>query len=140
MSASGSEDIGMRLNQYPADQGGGPGGGQQKLASTPAQKKAAADALQENIKPQTKTAGHHADEGTSEVVRAFDAKDGYGWFMSSALKKAHKTWGEQMQAQMNRLHADQAALLRTNVQLSNTDLAARSGVQSVHTPSIFDKY
>lgn len=141
MSAGGSEPaIGMRLNQYKPDQGSGSGGGRQNLVSTPAEKKAAAQALKDHIEPDTKDAGCHADEETSGAVKAFDAKDGHGWLMSSALKKAHKTWGEQVQAQMNRLGADKAALLRTNVLLTDTDLDIRSGVQGVRTPSVFDGY
>lgn len=141
MSAGGSEHaIGMRLNQYPPDQGGGSGGGQQNLVSTPAEKKAAAKAIEDHIEPDTKKAGHYTDEETAGVVKAFDAKDGHGWLMSSALKKAHKTWGEQVQALMNRLGSEKSALRNTNILLTNTDFDVRSGVQGVRTPSVFDEF
>lgn len=141
MSAGGPEHaIGMRLNQNAPDQGGGSGGGQQNLVSTPAEKKAAAKAIEDHIEPDTKKAGHHADQDTSGVVKAFDAKDGHGWLMSSALKKAHKKWGEQVHALMNRLGSEKASLRSTNILLTNTDFDIRSGVQSVRTPSVFDGF
>ncbi|MEU0632230.1 hypothetical protein [Streptomyces sp. NPDC005989] len=130
----------MRLNQHPADQGGSSGGGQQNLVSTPAEKKAAAKAIEDHIEPDTKKAGRHVDEDTSGVVKAFDAKDGHGWLMSSAMKKAHKTWGEQVQALMNRLGSEKVSLRETNILLTNTDFDVRSGVQGVRTPSVFDGF
>ncbi|MEU9621816.1 hypothetical protein [Streptomyces sp. NPDC048155] len=141
MSAGGSEHAtGMRLNRYPPDQGGGSRGGQQDLVSTPAEKKAAAKAIEDHIEPDTKKAGHCTDEETAGAVKAFDAKDGHGWLMSSSLKKAHETWGEQVQALMNRLGSEKAALRSTNILLTNTDFDVRSGVQGVRTPSAFDGF
>ncbi|MFF7976231.1 hypothetical protein [Streptomyces sp. NPDC007905] len=86
------------MNQLPADLGGGgsTGGGQPDLASSPAEKKAAANTLHNEIEPHTTTAGAWADDETSAVVKAFDAKDGHGWVTSSAVSKAHKTWSEQV--------------------------------------------
>ncbi|WP_260149033.1 hypothetical protein [Streptomyces sp. PanSC9] len=135
-----SSDIRMRLNQYPADAGGGSGGAQPNLVSTPAQKKAAATAIEDHIEPDTKKAGNHADEETSAAVKAFDAKDGHGWLLSSSLKKAHKTWGEQVHALMNRLGSEKSALRSTNLLLTNTDVGVRAGVQTVRTPSALDQY
>ena len=104
MAGSGGERaLGTRLNQYPADPGGGgsTGGGGPDLASSPAEKKAAADTLHNDIEPDTKKAGAWADDETSAVVKAFDAKDGHGWLTSGAVGKAHKTWGEQVQNLVN---------------------------------------
>ncbi|MBQ0985605.1 hypothetical protein KBZ10_13995 [Streptomyces sp. F63] len=130
----------MHLNQHPADRGGAFGGGQQNLASTPAQKKAAAKAIEDHIEPDTKKAGDYADEATSGVVKAFDAKDGHGWLMSSSVKKARKTWDQQVQALMNRLGAEKTALRSTSSLFTNTDLGVRAGVQGVRTPSALDQY
>ncbi|MFI6689722.1 hypothetical protein [Streptomyces sp. NPDC050485] len=63
------------------------------MASTPAQKQAAARAIEEHIEPDTRTSGSWADDETAAVVKEFDARDGHGWLASGALKKAHKTWG-----------------------------------------------
>ncbi|WP_406106306.1 hypothetical protein OG698_28375 [Streptomyces sp. NBC_01003] len=141
---------GMQLNQIPADPSSttgppgptfyGPPSGQQNLVSSPAQKKAAAKAIEDHIEPDTKKAGDYSDEETSGVVKAFDAKDGHGWLMSSSLKKAHKTWGEQVQTLMNRLGSEKASLRSTNILLTNKDFGVRSGVQGVPTPSAFDRY
>ncbi|WP_330354496.1 hypothetical protein [Streptomyces chartreusis] len=142
MSLSRDEpSTGMRLNQYPAEGGSsGSGGGQPNLASTPAEKTSAAKAIEGQIEPGTKRAGDWADNATSGVVKAFNAKDGNGWLVSAAMKKAHKTWGEQVQGLMHRLGSEKVALRNTNMLLTNTDFAVGSDVQSVRTPSPFDQY
>jgi hypothetical protein len=128
----------MRLNQYPADPGGGgPTGGQPDLASSPAEKRTAANSIEQNIEPGTKKAGDAADEQTNAVVKAFDAKDGHGWLTSAAVGKAHKTWGEQVQTLMTRLSAEKGALRGTNAVLSGTDFGVASGVR---TSSALDVY
>ncbi|MEU0006501.1 hypothetical protein ABZ079_20060 [Streptomyces sp. NPDC006314] len=137
--SDGEQAVGMRLNQYPADPGGGgsTGGGQPDLASSPAEKRAAANSIENNIEPGTKKAGDAADEQTDAVVKAFDAKDGHGWLTSAAVSKAHKTWGEQVQTLMTRLSSEKAALRGTNTVLSGTDLGVASGVR---TSSALDAY
>ncbi|MBJ6643489.1 hypothetical protein H4N48_08525 [Streptomyces sp. BSE7-9] len=122
----------MRLNQYPADTGGptGPvGAGRKDLASSPAQKKAAAKAIQDNLEPDTRKAGDLADDETGAAVKAFAAKDGDGWVTSTGLKKAHRTWGEQVQALMNRLGSEKEALRSTNILLQNTDFGVGLGIR-----------
>ncbi|WP_307854169.1 hypothetical protein [Streptomyces tagetis] len=122
----------MRLNQYPVEPGGSPGplgGGPADLASSPAQKKAAAKAIKEHLEPETQKAGATADESTGAAVKAFAPKDGEGWVTSSALKKAHKTWGEQVQNLMNRLGGEKEALQNTNILLQNTDFGVGQGVR-----------
>lgn len=126
------QPVGMTLNQYPADPGGstGPGlGGTPDFGSSPAQKKAAARAIEEHIEPDTKKAGDVADEETGAAVKAFAAKDGHGWVTSGALKKAHETWGEQVQGLMNRLGSEKAALRNTNTLFQNTDFGVGLGVR-----------
>ncbi|MBN0048054.1 hypothetical protein JS756_28870 [Streptomyces actuosus] len=62
------------------------------MASSPAEKRAAAKAIEQHIEPETRESGDYADEQTDAVVKAFDAEDGHGWVTSSAVKKAHKKW------------------------------------------------
>ncbi|MFG3550113.1 hypothetical protein [Streptomyces sp. NPDC047725] len=127
----GPGPAGMQLNQYPADQGG-PGpvfGGQKDLASSPAQKKAAAKAIEDHLEPDTRKAGDWADESTGAAVKAFAAKDGDGWITSGALKKAHKTWGEQVQNLMTRLSSEKEALRSTSILFRNTDFGVGQGMR-----------
>jgi len=127
--------VAMRLNQLPADSGGSttppPGltGGQKDLASSPAEKKAAANAIEQHIQPDTSKAGRWTDEDTASAVKAFGAKDGEGWLTSSALKKAHKTWGEQVKSLMDRLGSEKEALRSANTVLQSTDLTVGSRVR-----------
>ncbi|MEU8849021.1 hypothetical protein AB0C70_22850 [Streptomyces sp. NPDC048564] len=114
----------MQLNQLPADGGGSAGGfanGQKDLASSPAEKRAAAQAIEERIEPGTRKSGNLADDETKSAVKAFGAIDGHGWLTSGALKKAHKTWGEQVQNLMNRLGSEKEALRSTGTLFQNTD-------------------
>ncbi|MBT3154894.1 hypothetical protein HTV45_29170 [Streptomyces sp. CHD11] len=122
----------MELNQYPADPGGSPGpvvGGSKDLASSPAQKKAAAKAIQDHIEPDTRKAGDWADEETGAAVKAFAAKDGHGWVTSTALRKAHKTWGEQVQNLMNRLSSEKEALRSTGILFQGLDFGVGQGIR-----------
>jgi hypothetical protein len=119
----------MRLNQYPADSGGS-SGGQKDLASSPAEKQAAARAIEDHIEPSTRKSGAWADDETDAAVKSFAAKDGHGWVTSGAFKKAHKTWGEQVQNLMNRLASEKEALRSTNKVLQNTDLGVGTGVRN----------
>ena len=128
----------MRLNHLPdGPDGGGYTGGQPDLASSPAQKRAAANALEQRIEPGTKKAGDAADEQTNAVVKAFGAKDGHGWLTSGAVSKAHKTWGDQVQNLMNRLSSEKSALRGANTVLTGTDVGVGS---SVRTSSTLDAY
>jgi hypothetical protein len=107
------------------------------VAHSPDEKKAAADTLCNEIEPHTKTAGQWADDETAAVVKAFDAKDGYGWHTSGAVSKAHKIWGEQVQNFLNRLAGDEAALRNSNTVLTGTDVGVGSTARKV---SVFDAY
>ncbi|MFJ4685965.1 hypothetical protein ACIQNG_06300 [Streptomyces sp. NPDC091377] len=91
------------------------------FGSSPEQKKAAANALEQHIEPDTKKAGEHADDRTGAAVTAFGAKDGDGWVTSAALKKAHTTWGEKVGRLGNRLGSDKQALRATNTLFRGTD-------------------
>ncbi|MEU3409970.1 hypothetical protein ABZ760_01600 [Streptomyces sp. NPDC006658] len=99
----------------------GVGGGRPDLASSPAQKRAAANALQQHIQPDTKKAGDGAEAQTNAVVKAFGPKDGHGWLTSGAVGKAYKAWGEQVRGLLDRLSSEQASLRATNVVFGGTD-------------------
>ncbi|MFF2199069.1 hypothetical protein [Streptomyces sp. NPDC058145] len=107
--------------------GRGPGAG--RLASTPAEKRAAAKALNDHIEPDTRRAGEWADDETGAAVKAFGARDGHGWLTSTALREAHATWGDQVRNLMDRLGAEKDALRSTNVVLTGSDLAAGSALR-----------
>jgi hypothetical protein len=137
-TAGTEQTVGTRLNQLPAERGGGaPAGGRKDLASSPAQKKAAARAIEEHIEPDTAKAGRWADEDTGSAVKAFRAKDGDGWATSAALKKAHETWGGQVKNLMDRLDAEKGALRSANTVLQGTDLAVGAEARRI---SPLDRY
>lgn len=109
----------MQLNQV--DPGNGRNGAPD-LASTPAQKKAAANAIEQHLEPDTKKAGDVAEEKTNTAVKEFNGKGGHGWDTSDALKKAHGTWEKQVKALMDRLSADKSALRSTHILFQNQDI------------------
>ncbi|WP_030345421.1 hypothetical protein [Streptomyces sp. NRRL S-1022] len=113
------------------------GGGRPDLASSSAEKTAAANTLHNDIQPDTKAAGQWADDETSAVVKAFGAKDGHGWLLSGAVSKAHKTWGEQVQDFVNRLAGDESALRSDSTLLAGTDIGVGGTARKV---SVLDTY
>jgi hypothetical protein len=125
--------VGMRLNQLPADVTGptgpsGPSGGP-NLASSPAEKKAAAKAIEDDIQPGTDKAGRWADHETEAAIKAFGAKDGDGWLTSGSLKKAHAAWGEQVKNLVNRLDSEKIALRSSSNVLTGSDVAVGSAAR-----------
>lgn len=127
-----AQPVGMQLNQIPGDIGGSPTAqglpeGQKNLVSSPAQKQAAANAIEQHIEPDTRKAAGHADTETNGAVKAF--RD--GWRTSGALKRAHTAWGEQVTNLMNRLGSDKAALRSTNTTLQTTDFQVGSDTNAV---------
>ncbi|WP_438297146.1 hypothetical protein [Streptomyces sp. HUAS TT7] len=134
--------VGVELNQMPADAGGatfpsGSAGGRKDFASSPAQKAAAARAIEQHIEPDTRESGAWADEQTSTVVREFGAKNGHSWLASAALAKAHEAWDGQVKNLMNRLGSEKGALRSTNSLWQRTD----AGVgRQVRGPSPIDTY
>ncbi|MGW8066419.1 hypothetical protein ACVV2G_30095 [Streptomyces ziwulingensis] len=133
-------DGNMRLNQLPAEPGGGGNGGPRGpyLASTPAEKKKAATSIEEHVEPETRKAGDLADESTAAAVKEFGPKDAGGWATSGALKSAHETWGRQVQALMNRLGGEKESLRAVNTLLNGTDFQV--GAASRRVPSPLDGY
>lgn len=109
------------------------GTGQSDLVSTPEAKKSAADTI-DHLEHGTKDSGTHADESTANIVKAFGPHDGHGWVTSGALKKAHHTWGEQVQALMNRLGYEKSALVGAKTRLHNTDFGIKHGIARPGSP------
>lgn len=92
----------MRLNQAPADPGGG---GPGVLATAPPEKKKAADTIENVLQPGTKKAADAADEPTQGAVKAFT-----GWETAAGLTKAHSHWDDQVKRLMGRLDSEKRAL------------------------------
>ncbi|SMF16094.1 hypothetical protein [Streptomyces sp. Amel2xC10] len=129
--------VGVQIDHVPPEPGGagspsGPFIGPvvpPNLVSTPAQKKAAAQAIEDHIEPDTSKAGDYADDETGKAVTAFAPKDGDGWVTSTSLKSAHKTWGDQVKNLMNRLASEKAALRSTGLLFQTTDLGIGTGLR-----------
>ncbi|MDQ0797221.1 hypothetical protein [Streptomyces sp. B1I3] len=122
----------MRLNQLPGDQGptGQPpllGSSQSPdLATAPAKKKKAANSIEKNIEPGTRTAANAADEGVRGAITEFK-----GWETASGLKKAHEQWDTQVKRLMGRLSREKSALRNTAIMFSNNDLETEAGFAPV---------
>ncbi|MET9420042.1 hypothetical protein ABZY06_04785 [Streptomyces sp. NPDC006540] len=109
----------MQLN--PSAPAGG-GSSAPDLAASPAAKKKAAQAIEEEVEPGVRTGGMHADESTNAAVKEFGARDGYGWDTSGALKKAHETWGKQVKVLLDRLASEKYALSRTGIDFKSNEI------------------
>ncbi|MFC7303217.1 hypothetical protein ACFQVC_03170 [Streptomyces monticola] len=119
-NASGSNSAQTRLNQVapPSGDGGGPA----DLASTPAEKRTAANAIEQHLEPGTAKAGNTVEISTESAVSEFRGKDGHGWDTSTALKKAHAAWEKQVKSLVGRLSAEKYALRETATRIQNTDI------------------
>ncbi len=91
----------MRLNGVLAADGGGGG----TFASTPAQKRSAANTIETELEPNTKKATEHADESTGTAVKGFD-----GWDAALGLKKVADTWDQQVKVLIGRLGSEKGSL------------------------------
>lgn len=121
----------MRLNQAAPSAGGS--GSASDLASSPTEKKTAANAIERHLEPDTKKAGHVAEEKTTAAVKEFSGKEGSGWATSGALKKAHSTWEEQVKALVDRLGGDKGALRNTSVLFQNNDVGISTQIRQSST-------
>ncbi|MEH0546234.1 hypothetical protein QA802_25115 [Streptomyces sp. B21-105] len=124
-----------RLNELAADGGGRAPG--KDFASTPAQKKAAAKAIEEHLEPDTSKAGAKAAESTGAAATAFGPGDGEGWLTGQALKTAKETWSQQLTTLMNRLGSEKAALRATGLLFQGTDTGVGSGIRN---SSVLDSF
>lgn len=93
-----------QLNGIPPEPSGS-GGGKPDFASTPAQKKAAAGTIENELEPNTKKAAEHADDSTSSAHKGFG-----GWETAAGLKTVADTWDQQVRTLMGRLAAEKNAL------------------------------
>ncbi|MFE0739138.1 hypothetical protein [Streptomyces sp. NPDC058855] len=131
------QSVRTRLNQIPADAGtagsAGALGGPKNLASSPAEKKAAAKAIEDHVEPDTRKAGEWAESETNDAIKEFRN----GWLTSGALKKAHEAWTQQVNNLMNRLASEKAALRSANTVLHGADIETGANARSV---SVIDAY
>ncbi|MEV8389576.1 MULTISPECIES: hypothetical protein [unclassified Streptomyces] len=126
----------MQLNRVPDEDRPPaplPGGGAPNLASTPAQKRAAANTIETELQPNTKKAGDWADASMTTAISAFS-----GWATASGLKTAQTTWESQVKTLVGRLNTEKGALRATVTILTGTDVDRRSTLSGI--PSNFDKY
>ncbi|MFE3579633.1 hypothetical protein [Streptomyces vinaceus] len=103
--ADASGQVDMRLNGTGAPAGPLAPGGSGTFGSTPAEKTAAANTIETELEPNTKTATDHADEATNTAVKGFD-----GWDTAAGMKKLAETWDEQVKVLMGRLGSEKSAL------------------------------
>ncbi|WP_223279309.1 hypothetical protein [Streptomyces sp. SDr-06] len=108
--------------------------GQSGLVSTPEAKRSAANTIETRLEPDTKKSGTHADESTAAAIKEFGPHDGHGWVTSGALKKAHHTWGEQVQGLMNRLAGEKSALRGANSLFQKTDFGVHQDIGRPDSP------
>ncbi|MFJ3832850.1 hypothetical protein ACIPWI_33585 [Streptomyces sp. NPDC090046] len=111
--------MGLRLNSGP--QGPFAPGGSKDFASTPAEKKAAAGAIQNELEPATKTAAEHADDATSSAHMGFD-----GWQTAVGLKKVADSWDQQVNTLMGRLSSEKVALGGAESMFARNDVGVGS--------------
>ncbi|MGW8885002.1 hypothetical protein [Streptomyces sp. NPDC055749] len=109
-----------RLNQLPADGSGptGPTGSTPDLATAPAAKKKAANAIETKLEPGTKSAADAADESTRKAITEFS-----DWDTGAGLKKAHAHWDTQVKRLMARLSSEKSSLRNTSILFNNQDIS-----------------
>ncbi|MEU9607706.1 hypothetical protein [Streptomyces sp. NPDC048057] len=130
------ESVQTQLNQNAPLDGGGGGGPSGDLASSPAKKRAAANAIEHRLEPGTKKAGSIPEENTTAAVTAFKG-DGQGWATSGALQKALQTWQDQVRALLGRLSAEKSGLRDAAGTLQGSDAGAGDRIRG---SSRFDAY
>ncbi|MFJ8649031.1 hypothetical protein ACIRNI_23280 [Streptomyces sp. NPDC093546] len=133
--AAARQATSMRLNQLPADPGGGggvagPGG---ILESSPAEKRAAANTIDNSLVKQTTDATNWADEATTGAIGSLK-----GWETAAGLKTVESTWDKQVKTLIGRLHHESRALRSTVVTLGGVDSGRGQRINSV--PSSFNSY
>ncbi|MET9963548.1 hypothetical protein ABZ128_31505 [Streptomyces sp. NPDC006326] len=98
-----------------------PAPGSKDFASTPAQKKAAANTIETELEPATKKAAEHADSATSTAQKGFE-----GWETAAGLKKVADTWDQQVKSLMARLASEKTALRGAHNLITGNDTGIRS--------------
>jgi hypothetical protein len=131
--AASRQETSMRLNQLPAEPGGGGAGGGKGLVSTPTEKRAAANTIETVIVPDTKKATDWADEATTGAVGALK-----GWETAAGLKTVQSTWEKQVKTLTARLNREKGALRATVTTLTGVDVGRGQAIASI--PSNLSKY
>lgn len=110
---------GMRLNQFAAGGGGGGGGNTPfgGLCTSPAEKKAAAGVIEDELVPGLTKAGDDADTKSNTAIGEFK-----GWDTALGLKHVLTEWQTQVKALTKRIGGEKEALRGTNVLFTGTDL------------------
>ncbi|MFD4914075.1 hypothetical protein ACFWNR_12715 [Streptomyces virginiae] len=91
--------------------------GAKDFASSPAEKSAAANTIENELEHATKTAAEHADDATGTAQKGFE-----GWETASGLKKVADTWDQQVKSLMGRLSREKAALREASGSIRGTDV------------------
>ncbi|MCX5377410.1 hypothetical protein [Streptomyces sp. NBC_00091] len=125
--SAAADQAAMRLNSGPPPGPLLPGTGD--FASTPAEKKAAANTIENDLEPSTKKAADHADEASNGAVKTFD-----GWSTAAGLKKVQETWDRQVTGLMGRLASEKTALRGTSNLFLRNDISTGDGF-SILKPS-----
>ncbi|GAA3284596.1 hypothetical protein [Streptomyces lavendulae] len=116
-SGSGADRrVGTRLNGAPGPMGPFAPGAGPDFASTPAEKKAAANTIETELQPNTKKATEHADEATGAAGKGFD-----GWETAIGLKTVADTWDQQVKTLMGRLAGEKTALRGASSLITGND-------------------
>ncbi|MGW7331891.1 hypothetical protein ACWGIU_25540 [Streptomyces sp. NPDC054840] len=91
--------------------------GSKDFASTPAEKSAAANTIENELEPATKTAAEHADDATANARKGYE-----GWETAAGLKKVADTWDQQVKTLMGRLAGEKIALRGASGSIARNDI------------------
>ncbi len=108
-------------------------GSRPDLASTPAQKRAAANTISTELQPNTKKAGNRPDEAMAKAISAFS-----GWATGTGLKTVDTTWEKQVKTLLGRLDSEKSALVSAATILVTTDVDRGASIKSI--PSSLNSY
>lgn len=108
-------------------------GNRADLASTPAQKRAAANTISTELQPNTKKAGNRPDESMTTAISTFS-----GWATGKGLKTVHTTWESQVKTLLGRLDSEKGALGSAASILLTTDVERGTSIKSI--PSSLNSY
>ncbi|MEI7030725.1 hypothetical protein [Streptomyces pratensis] len=109
-----------RLNGV-GDGAASPGVGDKDLASTPAEKAAAARTIENELLGSTGSAMNDADESSKAAATEFA-----DWLTGPAITKLGKTWDRQVQTLMGRLRTERDGLSGTANNVAGLELDLRS--------------
>ncbi|MFJ7999848.1 hypothetical protein ACIQ7D_22355 [Streptomyces sp. NPDC096310] len=112
----------MRLNQLDPGGPASPGVGDPDLVTVPAAKKKAANTIENQLEPRTRTAADAGDEPMRVAVAEFKE-----WNTGAGLKKAHAHWDSQVERLMSRLNSEKVFLRKTSNLLAGQDLTTEAG-------------